>query len=263
MGRAAPFAVAEATVPPPDWYMEQDARVLTRSRPEAFGIGYQFASEAANTAGNEVLASRIRQSPNISGVWGMTFGHYFARDTQNRDHFIEFSFWGLNNWTDQASYGGRRMAVRESSGPKDGEHGDLYSGYAVTEVLNSSLNVDVPVLNGTIMPGFDQVDQQSTYLHVLDKQLRSQRPLQPARPRRSHRASSQRQVAPRMSAGKVHIVSLWPAILPNQRSLQPPQRGANRHSTSAGPIDRFAGVHGRLRHRRRTTISWACKLGST
>ena len=39
----------------------------------------------------------------------MTFGHYFARDTLNRDHFIEISLWGLNNWRDEATYNGHRV----------------------------------------------------------------------------------------------------------------------------------------------------------
>jgi hypothetical protein len=101
-------------------------------------------------------------APNISGVWGMTLGHYFARDTKNRDHFVEFSFWGLNNWTDDASFDGSRVNVRNTQGEKTGEHGNLYSGYAVTEVLNN-LNLSVPILNGTFVPGFDRVDQQTTF----------------------------------------------------------------------------------------------------
>ena len=148
-----------SSVPPPDWYVEQNARVLTRSRPEAFGIGFVFNTEVANNVGAEVMASDSA-APNISGVWGMTLGHYFARDTQNRDHFVEFTFWGLNNWTDEASYDGGRVAVYNSSSQKTGEHGNLYSGYAVTEVQNS-LNVTVPVLNGSLVYGFDRADEET------------------------------------------------------------------------------------------------------
>jgi hypothetical protein len=151
-----------SNVSPPDWYVEQDARVLMRSRPEANGIGFQFKTDAADTAGSEVMASDSA-APNISGVWGMTIGHYFARDTKNRDHFVEFSFWGLNNWMDEASYSGGRTKVTNDSGERTSTHGNLFSGYAITEVLNTTLNYNVPVLNGTVIPGFDQVDQQSTF----------------------------------------------------------------------------------------------------
>jgi hypothetical protein len=148
--------------PPPDWYMEQDVRILNRSRPRDVGIGWEFASGAANTIGDEVLNSRTA-TPNISGVWGMTLGHYFARDTQNRDHFIELSFWGLNNWRDQASYEGHRISLFNAQGKRDGEVGDLFSGYGVINILNPSTSVFVPVLNGITMPGFDHADLQTTY----------------------------------------------------------------------------------------------------
>ena len=36
-------------------------------------------------------------------AYAMTFGHYFARDTLNRDHFVEFSYWGLNRFQDEAA----------------------------------------------------------------------------------------------------------------------------------------------------------------
>jgi hypothetical protein len=150
-----------SSVPPADWYMEQDVRVLIRSRPQNFGITYTFGTETSTTIGTEVMNS-CSTAPNISGVWGMTVGHYFARDTQNRDHFIEFSFWGGNNWQDEAAVNGQRVAVTNSQGKKTSEHGNLYSGYATEKVLNS-LNQPVTVLNGTIVPGFDRADRQTTF----------------------------------------------------------------------------------------------------
>ena len=146
--------------------MEQDVRILNRSRPRDVGIGYEFGVENQNTVGNQVLNSRTA-TPNISGVWGMSVGHYFARDTQNRDHFVEFSFWGGNNWTDRASFGGQRTSVFNSAttthpAQKISEHGDLYSGYATINVLNN-LSAEVTILNGGIVPGFDQADLQTTH----------------------------------------------------------------------------------------------------
>jgi len=147
---------------PPDWYLEQDVRILNRSRPREVGIGFEFTTDSTNTIGEQVLNSRTA-TPNISGAWGMTFGQRFARDTENRDHYIEFSFWGLNNWRDEASFDGHRTSVHNSLGQKTEEHGDLYSGYGVTQVLNTSTNAQVAVLNGTFVPGFDRVDQQRTF----------------------------------------------------------------------------------------------------
>jgi hypothetical protein len=147
---------------PSDWYLEQDVRILNRSRPRETGIGYEFSTGAMNTIGNQVLNSRTA-TPNISAVWGMTFGHYFARDSLNRDHFIEFSFWGLNNWRDEASYNGHRISILNSAGEKKSEQGDLYSQYATKEVLESTASsVTVPILNGVYFPGFDKADRQTT-----------------------------------------------------------------------------------------------------
>ena len=147
---------------PPDWYLEQDVRILNRSRPRDVAIGVEFATPQQNVAGNEVLNSRTA-TPNISAAWGMTFGHYFARDTLDRDHFIEFSFWGLNNWRDEASFNGHRVSILNAAGSKTSEQGDLYSGYGVGQVLNTTTNEELFVLNGTYMPGFDKADTQTTY----------------------------------------------------------------------------------------------------
>lgn len=148
---------------PPDWYMEQEIRLLARSRPRDVGIGFvaESTQAAANTLANEVLNSRTA-SPNISAAWGMTFGHWFARDTLNRDHFIEFSFWGLNNWRDEASYNGHRLSILNGAGHRINEIGDIFSGYSTTAVL-SNTNEQLFILNGTYMPGFDKADRQSTY----------------------------------------------------------------------------------------------------
>lgn len=147
---------------PADWYMEQEIRILNRSRPRDVGIGFTApATVPDRTLADQVLNSRTA-TPNISAVWGMTFGHYFARDTLNRDHFIEFSFWGLNNWRDEASFAGHRLSVFNSLGQKTSEQGNLYSGYSITTALSSS-NTELFVLNGSNVLGFDRADQQTTF----------------------------------------------------------------------------------------------------
>jgi hypothetical protein len=148
-----------ANVPPADWYMEQEVRVLGRNGPENQGVAFHFSEQTSNVIGTEVL-NTVDAAGGISGIWGMTIGHYFARDTQNRDHFVEFSFWGGNNWSDSAFASGGRLSVFNTAGQKTSDHGNLYSGFATTQVLNS-LNNPVEVLNGVIMPGFDQADHQS------------------------------------------------------------------------------------------------------
>jgi hypothetical protein len=145
---------------PPDWYIEQNVRILSRGRPRDMGVGFGFTEETNTMIGDEVLNTRSA-SPDISGIWGMKIGHYFARDSLNRDHFVEFSFWGLNNWRDEASANGVRISTTDSDGNTN-VHGNLYSGYSAYTVLNSSSS-PVWIWNGIIVPGFDRADRQTTY----------------------------------------------------------------------------------------------------
>jgi hypothetical protein len=91
----------------------------------------------------------------------MKIGHYFARDTLDRDHFVEFEFWGLNNWRDEANANGQRISATNTAGNTE-TFGSLFSGYATATVLNAT-NGAVWILNGVVVPGFDRADQQTTY----------------------------------------------------------------------------------------------------
>lgn len=113
---------------PPNWYVRQGVRVLTRSRPRDALIGYSIH--------NDVLSATLTTrsaAPDVAATYSMTLGHYFARDTKNRDHFVELSFWGANEWKDKA--------VRRGNG-------DLISEFRI---------------QGYPLPGFDYVDLQSVY----------------------------------------------------------------------------------------------------
>ena len=112
---------------PPDWYAEQGVRILTRSRPREQVISRDYYT------GNAMLSSRSA-APDVSAAYSTTIGHYFARDRLNRDHFVEFSFWGINEWKDKA------------------ERRDL-NNYLVSEFY----------VNGDFLPGFDYANYQSTY----------------------------------------------------------------------------------------------------
>ena len=35
----------------------------------------------------------------MAAGYDVTIGHYFCRDRNNNDHFVEFTFWGLNSWS--------------------------------------------------------------------------------------------------------------------------------------------------------------------
>ena len=113
---------------PPDWYTQQGARILSRSRSRDLPIGYSYDG----TTLKNVLTSRSA-APDVAAAYAMTIGHYFARDMHDRDHFVELSFWGLDGWKDTAERLGS---------------GNLYSQFAV---------------NNHFLSGFDAADLQSIY----------------------------------------------------------------------------------------------------
>jgi hypothetical protein len=136
---------------PADWYIDQDVRIIARSRPRDAVIGYDFTATSLLTAGGtltEVVNTRSA-TPGISGAWGMAIGHYFARDTNNNDHFLEFSFWGLNNWTDDAAVYGHRVTESDNGGTTT-TGGSLYSQY-------------VNAVNGLSLAGFNAADTYTVY----------------------------------------------------------------------------------------------------
>lgn len=113
---------------PPDWYTEQGVRILTRSRPRDLVIGSKFDGRELTP----ILTSRSA-APDVAAAYSMKLGHYFARDRLNRDHFVEFSFWGVNGWKDTSARRG---------------DGNLYSEFAV---------------QGFFLDGFDAAYLQSIY----------------------------------------------------------------------------------------------------
>ena len=131
---------------PADWYIDQDVRIIARSRPRDAVIGYDYTSAGTLT---EVLNTRAA-TPGISGAWGMTIGHYFARDTDNRDNFLEFSFWGMNNWTDEAAVYGHTLS-----------DGNTVTG--ITTKFGSLNSQYINVSNGEVLEGFNNADKYTVY----------------------------------------------------------------------------------------------------
>ena len=57
-----------------------------------------LAAEPNPTTPTEVLNTK-QLGLGIAPGYDVTIGHYFCRDRNNNDHFIEFTFWGLNSWS--------------------------------------------------------------------------------------------------------------------------------------------------------------------
>jgi len=75
---------------PPSAYWEQNVRVLTRARARRTLI-------TSDSFGQTLLGTRS-MSFDIAAGYHCTAGFYLGRDTENRDHFAEFTYWGANTW---------------------------------------------------------------------------------------------------------------------------------------------------------------------
>jgi hypothetical protein len=69
----------------------------------------------------------------IAPGYDMTIGHYFCRDKNNNDHFVEFSFWGLNSWSTSRTIDGYLVPIYDED--------EVY-----TTAQGDSIN------NGTLIP---------------------------------------------------------------------------------------------------------------
>ena len=89
--------------PPPNYYIEAGFRVLSRGK-DSLTPAVTFMRENGNfysVPGPADLASGLSFrsiDPGISpGMLG-SIGHYLGHDSNDRDEFIEFDYWGLNRW---------------------------------------------------------------------------------------------------------------------------------------------------------------------
>jgi hypothetical protein len=152
---------------PPDWYTQQGVRFFGRTRPRGMSLGYDefvptdSAGQAITVERPEVLSNRTA-SPSFSPAYNMTIGHYFARDVLNQDHFVEFTFWGLDNFHDQASIDASNRNVVLLGSPFVGMHsGSLVSPYYYNP--DRAIAGAGDIRTGYFVFGFDGADSYNTY----------------------------------------------------------------------------------------------------
>jgi hypothetical protein len=115
---------------PADWYTMQGARVLSRSSLRNQPLIYQtlpqgnFTAVAVDAAGDfqvrnlpgTTLATRVALNTKqfglgVSPAYDATIGHYFMRDRNNNDYFVELSFWGLTSWATSKTVDGYLVSI--------------------------------------------------------------------------------------------------------------------------------------------------------
>ncbi len=108
---------------PPDWYTLQGVRILSRDKPRGIPISFRkptqgnfailessafpgfynvFNAPGSTAASAGVMGTRSL-GLDVGAGYDATIGHYFCRDRNNNDHFVEFTFWGLNSWSDSTT----------------------------------------------------------------------------------------------------------------------------------------------------------------
>jgi hypothetical protein len=145
---------------PPDWYTQQGVRFFARTRPRGIPLGFDetfgetVTTSALSILHPEVLSNRTA-SPSFAPAYNMTIGHYFARDVLNRDHFVEFTFWGLDSFRDEASINATVRTVLLGSPFPTMQSGSLVSPYTFQPDLNR--------LTTYFVFGFDGADSYHSF----------------------------------------------------------------------------------------------------
>ncbi len=120
---------------PPNWYTHQETRILARNWPEEFGLVYEDAFIGLDSGGNPLFTPQAIMSTRDAGFdvaagYAATVGRYLGRDAENRDWFLEFSYWGLNDWRESRAVTGERLTDNTGTVlPVIATFGSLNSGF--------------------------------------------------------------------------------------------------------------------------------------
>ncbi len=133
--------------PPPDYYIEAGTRVLARNKTDQspivtfMRVSGDFDTVPATADLKEGMSFRSMDQGISAGMLG-TIGHYLGRDSNDRDEFIEFEYWGLNRWEGKAALTSADYVYYTSSSATIESH-NLYSNFPFT------------------VPGFNRADLQT------------------------------------------------------------------------------------------------------
>jgi hypothetical protein len=99
---------------PPLWFTDQEVRIINRSRPRRVTLGTQFTQVTSTITGQQTVVSTDvfnTRSVNYDVAPGYytTIGRYLGRDSQDRDDFLEFTYWGMNTWIDSNFINAQRV----------------------------------------------------------------------------------------------------------------------------------------------------------
>jgi hypothetical protein len=156
---------------PPLWFTDQGARIINRSRARRVTlatetrVGLNSVGQLANIQA-DVFNTRNVNYDAAPGYYA-TIGRYLGRDSQDRDDFAEFSYWGMNTWSDAAFFTGSQVTpvTTDSQGNQ--------TGYPLGRPISvGNLNSQFP----TLVVGFNRANYEnisvSSEMHNWELNLR-------------------------------------------------------------------------------------------
>ncbi|MBN2579930.1 MAG: BBP7 family outer membrane beta-barrel protein [Pirellulales bacterium] len=160
---------------PPLWYTEQGARLLTRSRPRPQSLGnivfpyYNTLSDGSTVFGGLSyleLDNTRSASYDVAPGYYATVGRYLGRDSQDRDDFLEFTYWGMNTWVDSFAVAVDPEVVQIPIGDQTAVFtaGRIVTPLVISQWALYSANRTVPA-HPFGVGGFDFVERQNFSLH--------------------------------------------------------------------------------------------------
>jgi hypothetical protein len=114
---------------PPLYFLDQGVRVINRSRPRRVTLATQFEQSSVTGQIVQIDVFNTRSvNYDVAPGYYATIGRYLGRDSQDRDDFLEFTYWGMNTWIDSNFITGSRVTDNTTFG-RSIQFGNLFTPF--------------------------------------------------------------------------------------------------------------------------------------
>ncbi len=116
---------------PAKWSTMQGVRVLSLISMRRKGISDEFSTAFVDEFHPDGMVQRLTTRsvmPDVAAGLQVALVRHLGLDAENRDHFLEFSYWGMNNWSSSRSFTGSPL-VYQDGGVASFQAGNLFSPF--------------------------------------------------------------------------------------------------------------------------------------
>lgn len=120
---------------PKEWYVDQRIRMMTHPRPRSVIFSSWHDTRTYPTTSGDVTvdvydtAISTRTMPfSLSASYEIILGRYLGLDTNNRNHYLEFNFYGTNRWSDGIGVIATKDEYSSLSATQWGVYGNINDG---------------------------------------------------------------------------------------------------------------------------------------